>query len=318
MSGYSLSSRAIIGRFYNRLEQGATGWVDGLSMYFSSDQPSEEYKWLGMAPKMREWVGGRHAKGFRENGITVKNKLYEGTLEVLLDELRRDKTGQLMVRINELAERANTHWASLLTDLIIAAETTVCYDGQYFFDTDHADAGAAYTTAQSNDITYDISDESASDGGTNTAPGAVTMTNAILKAISQIMSFKDDQGEPMNENARNFLVMVPQTFMAPTLAALKNTTFSNGVTNTLTSQNLVNIVPAVNPRLTWTTKFAVFRTDGQTKPFIRQEEYGVKVAAVAEGSELEFNERKHHYGIEASRNVAYGYWQHACLVTLQA
>jgi hypothetical protein len=27
--------------------------------------------------------------------------------------------------------------------------------------------------------------------------------------IAQILAFKDDQGEPMNENARRFLVVVP-------------------------------------------------------------------------------------------------------------
>ncbi len=318
MGASGLSSRAIIGRFYNRLEQGATPWVDGVSMYFSSDQESEEYKWLGMSPVMREWVGGRNAKGFRENGITVRNKLYEATMEVLVNELRRDKTGQVMVRVNETAERANTHWASLLTTLIINGESTVCYDGQYFFDTDHVDPNAPNQTAQSNDITFDISDSVDVDGGSATAPGARTMERAILKGVESILGFKDDQGEPMNENARNFLVMVPQTYMSATLAALSNTTLANGVTNTLVKQNLVTVTPVINPRLTWTTKFAVFRTDGQTKPFIRQEEYGVKVAAIAEGSELEFTERKHHYGIEASRNVAYGYWQHGCLVTIQA
>ena len=39
-------------------------------------------------------------------------------------------------------------------------------------------------------------------------------------------------------------------------------------------------------------------------------------AAVAEGSELEFTDNKHHYGVKAIRNVGYGYWQHACLTTL--
>jgi len=40
------------------------------------------------------------------------------------------------------------------------------------------------------------------------------------------------------------------------------------------------------------------------------------VDAIAEGSELEFKEDVHQYGIKAMRNVGYGYWQKACLVTL--
>ena len=76
-----LSSRAIIGAFFLALEQRGSMWTDPLMMKTMSDQASEEYKWLGMAPMMREWIGGRQAKGLRENGFTVENKKFEATLE---------------------------------------------------------------------------------------------------------------------------------------------------------------------------------------------------------------------------------------------
>jgi len=308
MGAATLSSRAIIGEFYNTLEQNTGAiWVPGVSAMFESNQESETYKWLGMAPAMREWVGGRHAKGFRENGITIVNKTFEATLEVLLNEMRRDKTGQIMVRVRELAERTNAHWAKLLSSLIVNAESAVCYDGQYFFDTDHSEGDSG---TQSNDIQSNIA--------TTTAPTAAEMETAILKTVEQLLGFKDDQGEPMNEEAMRFLVMVPVPFMAATAAALKNPVIVDGSgsrTNTITNLGGFQFEMAVNPRLSWTEKFAVFRTDGQTKPFIRQEEEGVTVSAIAEGSELEFNENIHRYGVKAIRNVGYGYWQHACLTT---
>jgi len=37
---------------------------------------------------------------------------------------------------------------------------------------------------------------------------------------------------------------------------------------------------------------------------------------IAEGSELEFTDDVHWFGIKAMRNVGYGYWQKACLTTL--
>ena len=309
MAASSLSSRAIIGEFYNTLEQNVGAlYVPGISAMFDSNQESETYKWLGMAPQMREWVGGRQAKGFRENGITIVNKTYEATLEVLLDEIRRDKTGQVMVRVRELAMRTNAHWAKLLSDLIIGGEAGLCYDGQFFFDTDHSEGDSG---SQSNDITYDSS--------STTIPTAAEMEAAILKSVEKILSFKDDQGEPMNEEAMSFLVMVPVPFMAATAAALKNPVIvdANGSrTNTIANLGGFSFELAVNPRLSWTTKFATFRTDGQTKPFIRQEEEGVTISAIAEGSELEFKENKHNYGVKAIRNVGYGYWQHAVLTTL--
>ena len=131
MGATALSSRAIIGEFYATLQQDlGLSWIDSVSNLFDSNQESETYKWLGMAPAMREWIGGRQAKGFRTDGITIVNKNFEATLEVLVDEIRRDKTGQVMVRVRELAERTNAHWASLLSALLIAAESSVCYDGQ--------------------------------------------------------------------------------------------------------------------------------------------------------------------------------------------
>lgn len=312
MSAQGLSSRAIIGEFYARLEQNdGAAWMSRVSNLFQSNQESETYKWLGMAPAMREWVGGRQAKGFRENGITIANKRYEATMEVLLDEMRRDKTGQVMVRVAELAQRTNAHWAKLLSALLVAGESAVCYDGQYFFDTDHAEGDSG---TQDNDLSINVA--------TTTAPTAGEMESAILTMTQAILGFKDDQGEPMNEEARSFLVMVPVNMMSAAIAATRSDIIVDGSaarSNVITAAGALGgfqFEVAVNPRLSWTTKFAVFRTDAATQALIRQEEEGVMVDAIAEGSELEFNERKHRYGVTASRNVGYGYWQRACLVTL--
>jgi len=311
MGAATLGSRAIIGRFYQALEQDAgVGWVDPISMLFQSDQSSETYAWLGQSPAMREWIGGREAKGFRENGITIANKKFEATLEIPLDWMRRDKTGQIQVRIDEMAQRANAHWAKLMTALIEAGEAGslgTCYDGQYFFDTDHSEGDSG---SQSNDISVDIT--------TTTAPTAAEMETAILTATQQIMGFKDDQGEPMNESARRFVVMVPTPFMSKAAAALNNpiiTTGSASFTNTLVNLGGFSYQLAINPRLSWTTKFALFRADGGASAFIRQEEESLQISALAEGSEEEFKNDRHLYGIKSMRNVGFGFWQKACLVT---
>jgi len=136
-----------------------------------------------------------------------------------------------------------------------------------------------------------------------------------MSCVSAILGFKDDQGEPMNEGASNFLVMVPTVYLQPFASVLNNPFIASGQSNIVKNIEGFNFSLAVNPRLTSTAKFFVFRTDGQTKPFIRQEEQGITVSAIAEGSELEFHEDKHRYGVKAIRNVGYGYWQHACLYT---
>jgi phage major head subunit gpT-like protein len=309
-----LSSRAIMGMYFERLSAGmAASWVSGAANMFTSDQAIETYAFLGQTPAMREWLGGRQAKGLSSNSVVIANKHYEATLEISKRDARRDKTPQIMARMAELADRTQSHWASLLTTLIIAGETTACYDGQFFFDTDHSEGDSG---TQSNDLTFDISDAPAvaSAKGSTTNPGVEVMQGAVMKAIAQIMSFLDDRGEPMNEGASEFLVMVPPTMHLAAMAAL-NTAATVAMQNNLN----VNLNPgmrvnvAVNARLTWTDRFAVFRTDSPIKALIAQEEQAVELKAKAEGSEYEFDNDAWQFGVDSWRNVGYGYWQRACL-----
>ncbi|SHE67849.1 Mu-like prophage major head subunit gpT [Kaistia soli DSM 19436] len=300
-----LTSRAIIGEFYNRLTVAPAGWIGRYAMKISSNQASESYGWLGMVPTMREWVGGRQAKDLRENGFNLANKDHEATLEINVSDLRRDASGQILVRIGELANRAQSYPAKLMSALIINAESTTCYDGQYFFDTDHSEGNSG---SQSNDISYDVA--------TPTKPTVEEMRDAILAGIQQVIGLKDDQGEPMNEGATQFEVMVPISLWGTAVSAVSLQTLGGGATNILPNLANLQIVVVPNVRLTWTDRFAIFRTDGETKPFILQEELPISVDAIAEGSELEFKEKKHWYGVQWAGNVGYGYWQHACLVTL--
>ncbi len=299
-----LTSRAVVGRFYRRLEEYAkAAWWTQLAMHFTSNQQSETYKWLGTVPQVREWVGGRKVRPLRSHGVTIVNKTWESTIRVDADEQRRDKTGQIMVRVNELARRVATHPNKLLTSLLLTAEASVCYDGQYYFDTDHEEGASG---SQSNDIS--------ATADTPAAPTDVEMYEAIVAGIAQIVSFKDDQGEPMNEAAREFLVMVPMSFLSSTLIALAGRTL-DASSNPLASGQPFRVRWVANPRLSWTTKFAIFRTDGTTRPFIFQEELPVQVQVLAEGSELEVNENQHQYGVKAIHEAGYGFWQDACLVT---
>ena len=311
-----LTERQVIGAFFKALEQDiGASWVNDISNYFTSDQASEEYAALGQTPPLREWVAGRHAKGFRESSQETRNVHYEATIDILLRNLRRDKSGQALIRIVELAQRANAHWASLLSTLIVAGEAAVCLDGQYFFDTDHVlgDSGT-----QDNDITVDISAQPCSVTGTTTAPSVEEMQFAIVQGINAIVKFKDDQGEPMNENATGFLVMVPPSLWHAAAQAVdtpQQVAASQTALTAVKKKFKIEVEP--NVRFTsWTDRFPVFRTDSAVKPLIRQEEMAIDLKVKGYGSEYEFDNDAHQYGIDTWRAVDYGLWQHACLVTL--
>lgn len=311
---FQLSSRAVIGMFYDRLNA-ATGmeWINATSMQFESDQELESYDWLGMSPQMREWIGGRQPKGLKENGIDIRNLHYESTIEIPVRWMRRDKSGQIQVRINDLADRANSHWASLLSTLIANGASSVCYDGQYFFDTDHAEGSSG---TQSNAISVDISALPTELHGSTTVPSAEEFQQAFIQGVQAMLGFKDDQGEPMNEGAGAFLCMVPTSLWIVANTALAAPVLTSGQNNIVQRMPGLQVAIAPNPRLNWTDSFAIFRTDGAVKPFIRQEETGIMIKAKAEGSEFEFDNDAHQYGIDTWRNVGYGFWQHAAKVIL--
>ncbi len=315
MGAELLSSRDVIGRYFLALEQNPfPSWVDGISMPFMSDKASEKYAWLGQSPAMREFIGGLQAKGFTEYDLEIFNKEFEATLEPTNKDLRRDKTGQLMIRINELAQRTNSHWPSLLSALILTAESGLAYDGQYFFDTDHL-SGKSGT--QSNKLSIDISALPTSVHGSITYPSIGEMANCIMQAISQIVGQLDDQGEPLNEMAQKFLVMVPISLMSVAQSATTQKIIGNHEGNIAASQDDFEIKVAGNARLkSLTERFSVWRTDGQIKPLIRQEEVPPEMAALVKGSEHEIKNKRQLYTVYASRNVGFGRWEQACEVIM--
>ena len=311
-----LSSRAILGMYYVRQNQDTgAGWIDKISNLFTSDQESETYKWMGMSPVYREWVAGRQAKAYLGQGLTLTNMHYEATIEFAKKDVRRDKTGQIRARMEEFSDRERAHWASLLSTLIVDGEADNAYDGKTFFATDHEEGDS---TSQDNDIVVDISAMPADQAGSITAPGVGEMQWAIVKGITQIMGFKDDQGEPMNEGASGFLVLVPPSLYMPAVAAMS--TLNNSGPQESVNPNMLrttSVAVEMNTRLSaWTDQFVVFRTDSAIKPLIRQQEQPPELKAKAEGSEFEFDNDAWQFGVDTWRTVGYGFWQYSCLVDM--
>jgi phage major head subunit gpT-like protein len=311
-----LSSRAVLGMYFAALENPMrAGWIDGVSNLFGSDQATEQYPFLGQVPRMREWLGGRQAKGLAGNVRSITNKHYEATMEIALRDLRRDKTPQLQARMSEFANEGDAHWGTLVSQLVLNGPSATCYDGQFFFDTDHEEGDSG---AQSNDITVDISAvPGAGSDNTVTFPNAAQMQAAIVKGIAQILSFKDDRGRPMNSNARRFLVTVPVGLWMPAVAAITPATLQALQQNINPAQAAgLQIDVQMMPELSWTDSFAVWRTDAPVKGLIRQNETDPVVKMKDENSEFAFDNDAIQIGIDAWRGADYGLWQRACYVTM--
>lgn len=311
MSVQRVGVAGVRGEFFLRLAAATLqSWINGSTMLFGSDSAVETYPWLGQSPAMREMIGGKIAKGIQDQQITIANKEFEATLELADRDFRRDKTGQVVIRISELAGRTVSHWSKLLSDLIETGEAALAYDGQFFFDTDHSEGDSG---TQDNDITTDISALPAAQHGDTTNPSAEEAQLSMLKSIKQLLSFKDNQGEPMNEEIKDFTVLVPMAYFPPFLSGATMNTLEGGKKNILT-ESAYNVTVVPSARSTWTDKFATFVNGGDgTKALIRQEEVAVQFEHLGKDSDNYFHNRTHQWSVYTSRNVGFGMWQKACL-----
>lgn len=309
---YSLITvKGIIGSFYDTVEQELAGsWASELGVAIDSTQSIETYRWLGLPPQLRQWLTGRLVKGLPIKGHTIENQEYEATLGVDRNEMRFDKTGQLQLRISELAAMAARHWEKLLTDLIEL--DGLCYDGQNFFDTDHTMGGENSSTYK-NELTS--SEIPALNVSSATAPTAAEMESILIGLVQHFYSFKDNSNEPYNGGARKFVVMVNPAMMGATTAALRIILGSGGASNQLLVQDFsIRCLP--NPRLTSTDVIYMFRTDGRMKPFILQNAIPLTMDFLGEGSDTAFMRNQYLFGARATRAVGYGQWAYALKATL--
>ncbi len=290
-----LLTKGLRSEFFNRFDGTPVLYRD-LATRIQSNADRETYRWLGTVPKMREWGTGRLAQGLRTESYSVENLKYEATIEVDRDEIADDQTGQIRVRIGELAQRAATHKDYLISQLLAAGESTgLAYDGVAFFSASHVSGSSG---AQSN-----LMEPSA---GNPASPSLGDFQDALKAAIARMLAFKDDQGEPMLIDSTGLVCLVPPGMYFTALEAINATVVGNR-SNVLQAAARV----ASMPWLTDATKWYLLKTDGVVRPFIFQDREPVEFNALTAESEEGFMREKYIYGVRARYRMAYGYWQYA-------
>lgn len=107
----------------------------------------EDYGWLGQIPGMREWIGDRQINNLGQYDYSIKNKKFESTVGVDRDKIDDDQYGIYAPLMQMLGQNAAEHPDILVFGLLALGFATLCYDKQYFFDTDHPVIQADGTTA---------------------------------------------------------------------------------------------------------------------------------------------------------------------------
>jgi len=266
-----------------------TDW-ERLASKVPSNSATEKYPWLGAVPGVRKKKGEIVPRGLGKYNYAIDNEEWESSMEIPIRDIRRDKYGQINIRVNELGIVAKQHIDELIFDLMENGDSRLCYDGQYFFDTDHQERDSG---VQSNKGTEEF--------------GIKSLSNARIAG----MRFKNDQGKPMRL-VFDLLVGPPER-EDEMLEAVKASTL-------LIAGTAERLIPNFNvhqgrfdvlttPLLSNTKRWYLFCTKRAIKPFIYQEEEAMKPNHLGEKSDHAVKTGNVLYIFEGSYNAGYGYWQ---------
>lgn len=108
-----------------------------VAMPVPSSTGKEEYGWLGKLPSAREWLGDRVINNLGQSGYAITNKDFELTVGVDRNHIQDDNLGIYGPLFEEMGQSTGAKACELVYGLLKLGFSSACYDGQFFFDTDH-------------------------------------------------------------------------------------------------------------------------------------------------------------------------------------
>lgn len=275
--------------FNQSLKAASTDWMK-TTMEVPSSGKGEDYVWLSRFPKMRKWVGEKFVKNIEAGKYYKANEPWETTIAVKRDDIEDDILGIYNNQAQAAGESAGELHEIISDDLKNNAFTELCWDGQYFYDTDHP-----------------VGETSVSNKGTK-ALSAATAAAALASygaARTAIMSLKDEEGMPLR--------LIPDTLeVGPALESVaRKLCYEDKLEDNSPNPYKGTAEVVVNPGLTSTTQWMLHVTKkASLKPFIVQmRKRPVFVSQTSEENDDVFMKAEYKFGAEARATGVYGFWQ---------
>lgn len=299
-----LDNMNVDGAFRNALRPEGTWAFDAAYYNADSNSATEVYAMLGQLPAMRKSDGGLVFKELDKYSLSIPNEDYDASIQMRLADLRRDKTGQLLQRIQQLGIRARTHWNKLAADLITNGTTDLSFDGVAFYSASHAFGSNTY----SNLLTS--SDYSALNVVTATAPTADEAADALVYLTGHFDTYVDEAGEPIWEDDATYQILCGTAAMKAAFEiALTSDTLTSGTTNP--ARGLRDRVRLIyTPRLSsLTTQIVINRISGDPimRPFVLQQEVAPELKQPAENDSAVITSGKTFVAATTTRGAGYGF-----------
>ncbi|OOZ41695.1 head protein [Solemya pervernicosa gill symbiont] len=286
-------SRNIKATFQKAFDAVTGGWQD-TTMIVPSTGSENDYKWLTGWKGMKKWIGDKVINALKANNYVVANEDFEDTIEVDRNDIEDGNLGGYSIQAAASGESGAELYDELDADAKNGAFTNKCYDGQFYYDTDHP-------VEDANGDVQSVSNKGTAALSSATVAAARASYGAARTAI---MKFTRDGGKPLG--------LMPDTLeVGPALedvarVLLENDELDDGTKNPYKGTAKLK----VNTRITSDTQWMLHVTKRQMKPFIIQErKKPVFVAMDSADSPNVFLNRKFLYSVEARAASAYGLWQ---------
>ena len=279
---------ALMTTFNNALKAVPGNWQK-TAMLVPSTTKSNDYKWLGNFPQMRKWMGDKVVKALAAFNYTIVNDDWETTVAVSRNDIEDDNLGIYGIQSQSAGESAGLLPDEIIADLKNGAFANTCYDGQFFYDTDHP-----------------VNDASFSNKGTAVLSNAtLALAQASYGAArTAIQSVTDDEGRPLG--LMPDVLEVPPALEDIGRMLLEADKLGDNSPNPYKGTATLE----VNPRLTSTTAWMLHVTNKPVKPYIYQlRKAPVFVQQTSEENTDVFMRAEHKFGAEARAAGGYALWQ---------
>ncbi|BAV74115.1 Mu-like prophage major head subunit [Pseudomonas chlororaphis subsp. aurantiaca] len=274
---------------YNNAFASAPSTWEKIAMKVPSTTGSNIYAWLSAFPKMRRWVGEKYVKNLKAYSYTVENEDFEATVEVDRNHVEDDQLGIYEPQAKMAGFSAKQLPDEIVYELVNGAFENHCYDGQYFFDTDHPVGRGSVSNKGTKALSIDTrAAAKASYGAARTAMG----------------KFKDDDGRSLN--VRPTVLLVGPGLEDTARALLTSDRLEDGKANIY--KGTAELV--VSTQIISDTAWFLLDTSKPVLPFIYQERKApVFVQQVDPEADDVFSRKKYKFGAEARAAGGYGFWQ---------
>ena len=176
---------------YRQEFQGAVNAAESewnkVAMLVPSSTAANTYGFLGQFPRFREWVGPRVVNDMKAHSYAIRNRTFEDTIGIGVDEMQDDNLGIYSPIVQEMGRAAATFPdEELIFPLFQRGFSEACYDGQNFFDAEHpVYANADGTGAAASYSNYFPGEKDADGNPVNPRWFLLDMTRALKPFIYQ-------------------------------------------------------------------------------------------------------------------------------------